>query len=60
MFVTGLLAGVICATSTHADERRFTYTYEPETLPQGTFEFENWVTWRAGRTAAVGQDNFNR
>ena len=56
----GLLAGVVCTTSARADERRFTYVYEPETLPQGAFEFENWVTWRAGRTGVVGQDNYNR
>lgn len=58
--LTGLLAGVVCATSTRADERRFTYVYEPETLPQGAFEVENWVTWRSQRSAAVGQDDFNR
>ena len=60
LFATGLIAGVMCATSTRADERRFTYTYEPETLPQGAFEFENWVTWRGGRTDAVGQGNYSR
>jgi hypothetical protein len=55
LFATGLIAGVMCATSTRADERRFTYTYGPETLPQGAFEFENWVTWRSGHTDAVRQ-----
>lgn len=56
----GLLAGVGCATSLRGDERRFTYVYEPETLPQGVFEVENWVTWRSQRTGTVGQGNFNR
>ncbi len=44
----------------HADDRRFTYSYEPETLPQGVTEFEQWVTWRAQRNAAVDQGNFSR
>jgi hypothetical protein len=51
----------MCALVTgQADERRFGYTYEPETLPEGALEFENWVTLRAGRSASVGQENFNR
>ena len=53
---------ITCAFSAdaRADERRFTYVYEPETLPAGAMEFENWVTLRAGRGAGVGQENFNR
>jgi hypothetical protein len=45
----------------HADERRFTYTYEPEVLPQGGLEFEQWVTLRTQRTsdAEVKQGNYN-
>jgi hypothetical protein len=44
-----------------ADERRFTYTYEPEVLPQGGLEFEQWVTLRTQRTsdAEVKQGNYN-
>jgi hypothetical protein len=44
-----------------ADERRFTYTYEPEVLPKGGLEFEQWVTLRTQRTAGgeVQQDNYN-
>ncbi len=57
---TGLLAGLVCVPSSRANERRFTYVYEPETLPAGALEFENWVTLRAGRGRAVGKDNFNR
>ncbi len=56
----GLLAGSLCATSNLADERRFTFVYEPETLPAGAMEFENWVTLRSQRSKAVGQENFNR
>lgn len=43
-----------------ANERLFTYSYEPETMPQGAFEVEQWATWRAGRNATVGQKNYNR
>jgi hypothetical protein len=56
----GLLAGSVWATSAYGDERRFTYVYEPETLPAGAFEFENWVTLGAGRNNAVGQEDYNR
>jgi hypothetical protein len=56
----GLLAGVTCASSGRGDERRFTYTYEPETLPAGAFELENWVTLGAGRNKTVGQENYRR
>jgi hypothetical protein len=33
-----------------ADERRFTYVYEPEVLPRGSVELEQWVTLRTQRT----------
>lgn len=59
-----MLAGVIaCSLATAAalaTERRFTYTYEPETLPKGVFEAEQWVTWRADRNAAAGQEDYSR
>jgi hypothetical protein len=44
-----------------ADERRFTYNYEPETLPEGGMEFEQWVTLRTQRTngGEVKQGNYN-
>lgn len=57
------LTGALCAAvpaALQANERIFTYSYEPETLPQGTFEVEQWATWRAGRNSTVGQDNFHR
>jgi hypothetical protein len=56
----GLAAGAVCVTEVRADERRFTYVYEPETLPAGALEFENWVTLRSGRSSAVGQENYNQ
>lgn len=43
-----------------ATERLFTYTYEPETMPQGAFEVENWVTYRSTRNDAVGQNHYTR
>src|SRR4030095_5581696 len=55
-----LLAAGLCLAGARADERRFTYTYEPEVLPQGAMEFEQWVTLRTQRTKNVGQQNFNR
>ena len=59
--LTGLLAcGVGLAAAARADERLFTYTYEPETMPKGAFEFEQWVTSRVGRNATVGQDDYYR
>ncbi len=55
-----ILAGGLCLSQARADERRFTYTYEPEVLPQGAMEFEQWVTLRTQRTKNVGQQNFNQ
>ncbi len=56
-----LVLGTLFAASTApANERFFTYTYEPETMPKGTWEFEQWVTLRAGRNKAVGKEDFYR
>ena len=41
-------------------ERLFTYTYEPETMPQGGMEYEQWVTLRSGRNKTVGEENYNQ
>jgi len=54
-----LACGVGLAAAARADERLFTYTYEPETMPQGGFEFEQWVTSRIGRNETVGQDDYD-
>jgi len=63
--VPSLLAAsgvILLSTSSSATERRFTYTYEPETLPKGATEFEQWVTLRSQRTegGTVQQENFNK
>ncbi|MBI3417597.1 MAG: hypothetical protein HY043_20085 [Verrucomicrobia bacterium] len=52
-----LLLAVQAANST---ERNFVYSYEPEAMPAGAMEFEQWVTLRTQRSKAVGQENFNR
>jgi hypothetical protein len=62
IFAGVLLGGcTLCLSAAQADERRFTYTYEPETLPQGGAEFEHWVTLRTQRTSGgeVKQGNYN-
>jgi hypothetical protein len=55
-----VLAFLGMCTSATATDRLFTYTYEPETMPQGGFEFEQWTTLRAIRNDAVGQDRYSR
>lgn len=55
-----LLAGSLIQGAALANEHIFTYTYEPETLPAGAREFEQWVTLRAGRNATVGKQNYQK
>ncbi len=55
-----VLTCVLGLNSASANERLFTYSYEPETMPEGTFEFEQWVTLRTQRNKTVGQENYNR
>jgi hypothetical protein len=59
--IIGLLAIGLCLAVARADEKRFTYTYEPELLPKGGMEFEQWITLRTQKTAGgeVQQDNYN-
>jgi hypothetical protein len=54
-----ILSAHLCLVLADADERRFTYSYEPETLPEGSAEFEQWVTLRTQRNKVVGQENYN-
>lgn len=56
----GLIAGFVASHQGLADERRFTYVYEPETLPAGAFEVENWVTLRSQRTRFLDQKDYTR
>jgi len=57
----GILTGGLLLIGARADEKRFTYSYEPETLPQGGMEFEQWITLRTQRTkgGSVQQQNYN-
>jgi hypothetical protein len=55
---TACLASLTGIFPVSANDRNFAYTYEPETMPQGGFEYEQWVTLRAGRNAAVGQEDY--
>ena len=48
----GTLASGLCLTHARADERRFTYSYEPELLPARAMEFEQWVTLRTCTSGA--------
>jgi len=54
------IAAALTTTTARATERSFTYTYEPETMPKGGMEFEQWVSLRAGRNDVVGQDDYQR
>ncbi len=61
---TGAVCGAVCMAlglaTAPAMERFFTYTYEPETMPAGALEYEQWITLRAGRNKTVGQENYNK
>jgi hypothetical protein len=54
------LGSALLAVTAAADNRIFTYTYEPATEPRGDWEFEQSITARAGRHAAVGQENYQQ
>ena len=60
--LSALFAGCLVLATARADERRFTYTYEPEVPLKGTLEFEQWVTLRTQRTkdGTVQQGNYNK
>lgn len=60
LLMTMIVAGALSAGVASATERLFTYTYEPEVLPKGAAEFEQWVTLRTQRSKDVGQQNYNR
>ncbi len=62
VLLVGLMAGTLNMATANATERYFTYTYEPETMPQGVTEFEQWVTLRTQKKVDEGTrvDNFNR
>ena len=60
-----ILAGVLACgfgLAANASERRFTFSYEPETMPQGAMEFEQTVSLGTQRTSGgdVKQQNYNK
>jgi hypothetical protein len=59
-FALALLLGGLGLAQTAANDRYFTYSYEPETMPKGAWEFEQWVTLRTQRSETAGQDNYNQ
>jgi hypothetical protein len=57
---TLILGTMLLAGSALADNRIFTYTYEPETEPAGDWELEQHFTSRLIRNSAVGQDDYQK
>jgi hypothetical protein len=55
-----ILGTMLLAGTALADNRIFTYTYEPETEPKGDWELEQSITSRLTRNAAVGQENYQK
>lgn len=53
-----MLGTLLLAGTAMADNRIFTYTYEPETEPKGDWEFEQSITSRLTRNRAVGQEKY--
>jgi hypothetical protein len=49
--VLAVLMACAGAATARADDRKFTYSYEAKTLPQGTWEFEQWATLQTGKDA---------
>ena len=42
-----------------AGQRKFVYSYEATTSPKGSWEFENWVTWKRGREGGDRVNEFD-
>jgi hypothetical protein len=51
--VLGIALGCLSTGLVRADERKFTYSYEAKTLPQGTWEFEQWATLQTRKEAGI-------
>lgn len=46
VIAAGLLVASLTPTSASATERRFSYNYETTTAPAGSWEYEQWMTWK--------------
>jgi hypothetical protein len=51
LLVLAALMACAGAATVQADDRKFGYSYEAKTLPQGTWEFEQWATLQTGKDA---------
>ncbi|MBI3854713.1 MAG: hypothetical protein HY293_03370 [Planctomycetes bacterium] len=53
--MAALAAALLCAGASlaRADERKFSYSYEAKTLPQGSWEFEQWGTLQTRKDAGI-------
>ncbi len=52
-FPLAVLLAIAAASAARADDKKFTYSYEAKTLPQGTWEFEQWATVQTGKEAGT-------
>lgn len=46
VIAAGLLVAGLTSTPASATERRFSYSYETTTAPAGSWEYEQWMTWK--------------
>ncbi len=44
LFTVAIATGLL--TAAQAGDRRFVYNYDTETAPAGSWEYEQWVTWK--------------
>jgi hypothetical protein len=44
----GAVCGLLAALTAPADERFFTYVQDADIIPKGSWEFEQWLTYRKG------------
>ncbi len=49
LVAAAVLAPIAAEPSAVADERRFTFVYEATTMPRGSVEYEQWVTWKTDK-----------
>lgn len=59
VFVASLALCGMLAGSGLAAERRFTYVYEVTTIPKGSWELEQWITWKTAKENARDYDRFD-
>lgn len=50
---------LLAATPARANERRFAYSYEPNRAPAGSWEIEQWVTWKTAKRDSPGFHRFD-